>query len=81
VVTTDVKKRPLDLQWHAQHRLGRGARLDDRVRWHVEHTKVCGCRPIPATVLEEIERRAVAPGEGGTNDTPAERESRRPRSI
>ena len=44
-------------QWHAEHRLGKGAGLDDRIQWHLEHDKVCGCRPIPDAILKEIERR------------------------
>ena len=53
-----MANRPLNRQWHEQHPLGNKATLDDRVRWHLEHAKVCGCRPIPARVLEEIERRS-----------------------
>ncbi|MGO9558748.1 MAG: hypothetical protein ACLPQS_17450 [Acidimicrobiales bacterium] len=49
----------LNRQWHAEHRLGSGASLDDRVRWHLEHAKVCGCRPIPDLVLAEIHRRGL----------------------
>ncbi|MGP8221847.1 MAG: hypothetical protein ACLQQM_02335 [Acidimicrobiales bacterium] len=55
-----MNNQPLNRTWHAQHRLGAKASLDDRVRWHIEHAKVCGCRPIPRLVLEEIERRGLA---------------------
>jgi len=55
-----LTNQPLNRTWHAQHRLGAKASLDDRVRWHIEHAKVCGCRPIPRLVLEEIERRGLA---------------------
>ena len=53
-------KRPLNRQWHGQHQLGNRTSLDERVRWHFEHVKVCSCRPIPARVLEEIERRGIS---------------------
>jgi hypothetical protein len=36
--------------------------MDERVRWHVEHARVCGCRPIPEAVLDEIRRRGLDPG-------------------
>jgi hypothetical protein len=26
------------------------------VRWHLEHARECGCRPIPKGVLEAMER-------------------------
>jgi hypothetical protein len=45
--------------WHQQHRLGSDASHDDRVTWHVEHATVCGCRPIPSDVLEEMTRRGI----------------------
>ena len=44
-------------EWHDEHRLGKGARLDDRVQWHLEHAEVCGCRPIPDAIEKEVERR------------------------
>jgi hypothetical protein len=53
-------KKPLNRQWHGQHQLSSRASLDERVRWHLEHAKVCGCRPIPARVLEEIDRRGIS---------------------
>ncbi len=28
-----------------------------RIKWHIAHTKNCGCRPIPAKLLEIIEKR------------------------
>jgi hypothetical protein len=28
--------------------------LDQRVRWHIEHGENCACRPIPASVQQEI---------------------------
>jgi hypothetical protein len=52
--------KPFNREWHDAHRLGVGASLGDRVAWHLEHAKVCGCRPIPAGVLEEIQRRGIA---------------------
>lgn len=53
-------KGTLNRQWHEQHQLGNRTSLDERVRWHFEHAKVCSCRPIPARVIEEIERRGIA---------------------
>jgi len=46
-------------QWHEENRLAPGASFDERVRWHLEHAKACGCRPVPPKVLEEIERREL----------------------
>ena len=40
--------------WHERNLLGRTATLDERVAWHVEHARACGCRPIPAGVAALI---------------------------
>ena len=47
----------MNTQRHDEHVLGEGAPLDARVAWHVEHSTVCGCRAIPASVVAELERR------------------------
>ena len=32
--------------------------MEDRIQWHLEHARHCGCRPIPDGVQKEIERRS-----------------------
>lgn len=46
-----------DRRWHEENQLGKGASLDDRVQWHLEHARLYGCRPIPDSILREIERK------------------------
>jgi hypothetical protein len=43
--------------WHRQHPTPTRASLEERVRWHTEHAKECGCRPMPAEILIELEKR------------------------
>lgn len=50
----------MNRSWHEQHKLDRRATLDERVLWHLEHAEECGCRAIPESVLEEIERRRLS---------------------
>jgi hypothetical protein len=45
-------------RWHAAHRMPAHATLDQRVKWHVAHAENCACRPMPATVIAELKRRA-----------------------
>jgi len=40
--------------------MAKNATLDDRVRWHVAHAKVCNCRPMPPSVVAELKRRQAA---------------------
>ena len=53
-----VEKRLLNRQWHEAHVLGQRASLDERVEWHLEDARESGCRPIPARVREQVERRS-----------------------
>ena len=50
----------MNAEWHDEHALGQGAPLDRRVQWHLEHARECGCRAVPRTVAEELERRGIA---------------------
>ena len=55
----------MNAEWHRAHVLGRGASLDDRVTWHLEHARACGCRAIPAGIVAEIRARGLdVPSEG-----------------
>ncbi|MBB3929999.1 hypothetical protein GGR25_001038 [Kaistia hirudinis] len=37
------------------------ASLNERIAWHLEHARACGCREIPASILAELERRGITP--------------------
>jgi hypothetical protein len=50
----------LNAAWHTSHPMPARATLAQRVDWHVAHAKVCGCRPMPATVVAELKRRGAA---------------------
>ena len=48
---------PIDEVWHRRNRMPRNATMTQRIDWHREHAKHCGCRPIQATVLDQIENK------------------------
>ncbi|HME52077.1 MAG TPA: hypothetical protein VKM55_07655 [Candidatus Lokiarchaeia archaeon] len=50
---------PINKEWHASNKLPRNAKLDDRIKWHLEHEKNCGCRSIPENLKEEIKKRGL----------------------
>jgi hypothetical protein len=51
----------LNAEWHQENRMPPKATLAQRVEWHLEHHKHCGCREMPASVKTELTRReAVA---------------------
>jgi lambda repressor-like predicted transcriptional regulator len=49
----------MNADWHRAHVLGRGASLDERVTWHLEHARVCACRVTPAEIVAEIRARGL----------------------
>jgi hypothetical protein len=44
-------------EWHKKHKMPKTASMDEKINWHYEHRKVCGCRPPPKNVLKELEER------------------------
>lgn len=45
--------------WHAKNMMPKKATLDDRVKWHLEHSKNCNCRPLGGMILGEIKKRKL----------------------
>ncbi len=48
----------MNTDWHNEHVLGAKAPMEERVRWHLQHTDKCGCRPIPKDVQDVIDEHA-----------------------
>jgi hypothetical protein len=46
----------MNKDWHQQHKMPDGASDADRIAWHIDHARNCGCRPIPKQLMERIER-------------------------
>jgi len=40
--------------WHERHPMPRNATVEQRITWHLAHQEHCGCRPIPAGLLEKM---------------------------
>jgi DNA-3-methyladenine glycosylase I len=40
----------LNARWHDKHPMPKAPTPTDRVLWHVEHAKACGCRPVPKSL-------------------------------
>ena len=50
--------RIMNTDWHNEHVLGSNAPMEERVRWHLQHTAKCACRPIPKDVQAVIDEHA-----------------------
>ncbi len=46
----------MNADWHRAHPLDRGASRLERLIWHTEHERACGCRPLPDSLLRLIDR-------------------------
>jgi hypothetical protein len=52
-----MPQRPkMNAAWHDANHLPHKPTMEARVLWHLEHAKMCGCRPIPKGILEAQER-------------------------
>ena len=53
----------INAAWHKTHRMPRNATDAERLRWHLEHEKRCGCRPMPAKLAamrnDEVNKRKL----------------------
>ena len=62
---------PVNAAWHDAHPMPRSATLPQRIAWHLEHARRCGCRPIPAKLQAEIARRQGGPRPAHKHRKPA----------
>jgi DNA-3-methyladenine glycosylase I len=58
-------------KWHLAHVLPRDASDRERLRWHSEHEKHCGCRPMPAGLARRAKKRTGAPARSGAKKLPS----------
>jgi len=47
----------LNKEWHEKNRMPKNPTLEQRMKWHLEHSNHCACRPIPGKLLVEIKKR------------------------
>lgn len=40
--------------WHKQNKMPKNASLEERIAWHREHAKYCGCREVPASLKKHF---------------------------
>jgi len=55
-----ILKPGLNRKWHLAHPMPGKATLDQRIAWHIAHSRNCNCRAIPRTLQAEIKKRNKA---------------------
>ena len=59
-----MKSKPkLNAEWHKQHRMPKNPTEEQRIVWHIEHAKHCGCREMPEKLKVYIIRPPEIPKE------------------
>jgi hypothetical protein len=46
----------LNKEWHRLNRMPPRMTREQRIKWHVAHARVRGCRAIPESVRADVER-------------------------
>jgi hypothetical protein len=50
----------INKEWHVKNKMPAKASDDQRIVWHLEHTKNCACMPIPKGVIEIMKAKNIA---------------------
>jgi hypothetical protein len=57
----------INAEWHNANRMPKNPTEDQRLEWHLEHLKHCGCRTdLPKSVLKTMEERGIPVPESAT---------------
>jgi len=47
----------INAKWHKKNPMPKRASLNQKIQWHVDHARECGCRPIPPKLQEKLKER------------------------
>lgn len=47
----------INKEWHQKNKMPKGATIAQKVQWHADHTRECGCRPIPENIKTKMLER------------------------
>jgi hypothetical protein len=51
-----MKPSKINKVWHLAHPMPKSPSLQQRIEWHLEHAKYCGCRQIPDKLKTEMKK-------------------------
>ena len=52
-------KNTINKEWHLANPMPQNATIEQRIAWHLEHSRHCSCRNIPAKLKEEMKKRKI----------------------
>jgi len=47
----------INKEWHVKNKMPNNASLNQKIQWHADHARECGCRPIPPKIKEKMNER------------------------
>jgi hypothetical protein len=47
-------KEKFNGEWHKEHLMPKNPTREERIEWHVGHSEMCGCRPVPPGLTMEV---------------------------
>ena len=47
----------INAKWHQKNKMPARATLNQRIQWHADHARECGCRPIPHSIKDKMNER------------------------
>jgi hypothetical protein len=49
--------RKMNADWHKKNRMPKNPSIAQRARWHLAHSKACGCREIPKSIRPYLAKK------------------------
>ena len=49
----------INAEWHAAHKMPDNPTEDQRLAWHLDHAKNCGCRKMPTSLVAVAKARSL----------------------
>jgi len=51
----------INAEWHKRHPMPPRATARQRLKWHLDHARACGCRKLTAVMLRKLRSLAAKP--------------------
>jgi hypothetical protein len=46
----------INKEWHLANKMPKNPTQEQRLNWHIEHSKNCNCREMPDKLKEEVKK-------------------------
>lgn len=46
----------INKEWHEKHKMPKNPSFEQKMEWHIEHSKHCNCYPLSEKIKEELKQ-------------------------